>query len=112
MTPLVIARPAIPAGDGSRGSEQNVETPGHASENPVEDADVYEPDGEQSLPSSNETDDDASLPSLDSASESDDDFGSDEEDYLPPLVQVSDFRLGSKQSGARIWTQNHPQQQQ
>ena len=26
--------------------------------------------------------------------------------------QISDFRLGSKQSGARIWTQNHPQQQQ
>ena len=26
--------------------------------------------------------------------------------------EYSDFRLGSRQSGARIWTQNHPQQQQ
>ena len=33
-------------------------------------------------------------------------------EFLAVLVQISDFRLGSKQSGARIWTQNHPQQQQ
>ena len=31
---------------------------------------------------------------------------------VPYINQISDFRLGSKQSGARIWTQNHPQQQQ
>ena len=31
---------------------------------------------------------------------------------VPCTSQIPDFSLGSEQSGARIWTQNHPQQQQ